>query len=124
MKMSDFEIVRDYRHAKNQVGQVQILADMNLCSKKEIEEVLERSGVKVLRADTPEEKRQSISYLYNEGKDDEEIATLIGLKPSSVGQIRVKLGLKKHKKRNLFDHISACDSLLKYNENAPFLNTF
>lgn len=99
MKMSDFEIVRDYRHAKNKVGQVQILADMNLCSKKEIENVLEQCGVKVLRADTPEEKRQSISYLYNEGKDDEEIATLIGLKPSSVGQIRVKLGLKKHKKK-------------------------
>jgi len=99
LKMSDFEIVRDYRHAKNQVGQVQILADMNLCSKKEIENVLEQCGVKVLRADTPEEKRQSILYLYNEGKDDEEIATLIGLKPSSVVAIRTKLGLKKHKKK-------------------------
>lgn len=99
MKMSDFEIVRDYRHAKNKVGQVQILADMNLCSKKEIENVLEKCGVKVLRADTPEEKRQSISYLYSEGKDDEEIATLIGMKPSSVGTIRAKLGLKKHKKK-------------------------
>ena len=94
MKMSDFEIVRDYRHAKNKVGQVQILADMNLCSKKEIEEVLEQHGVKVLRADTPEDKRQSVSHLYSEGKDDEEIATLIGLKPSSVGVIRAKLGLK------------------------------
>ena len=97
--MSDFEIVRDYRHAKNQVGQVQILADMNLCSKKEIENVLEKCGVKVLRADTPEEKQQSILYLYNQGKDDEEIATLIGMKPSSVGTMRVKLGLKKHKKK-------------------------
>ena len=99
MKMSDFEIVRDYRHAKNKVEQVQILADMNLCSKEEIEDVLEQGGVMVLRADTPEEKRQSVFYLYHKGIDDEEIATLIGLKPSSVGQIRVKLGLKKHKKK-------------------------
>ena len=31
---------------------------------------------------------------------------------------------KKEKERNLLDHISACDSLLKCNENAPFLNKF
>ncbi len=97
--MSDFEIVRDYRHAKNKVEQVQILADMNLCSKKEIQDLLEERGVKVLKTDTPEEKRQSISYLYSKGKTDEEIATLIGMKPSSVGVMRVKLGLKKHKKK-------------------------
>ena len=99
MKMSEFEILRDYRQAKNKVEQVQILADMNLCSKKDIEDFLEERSITVLKCDTPEEKCQSIAYLYGQGKTDEEIASSIGLMPSSVGIIRAKLGLKKHKKK-------------------------
>lgn len=105
MKMSEFEILRDYRQAKNKVEQVQILADMNLCAKKEMTEYLEKRGVTVLKCDTPEEKCQSIAYLYGQGKTDEEIASEIGLMPSSIGIIRAKLGLKKHKKRKLLTEV-------------------
>ena len=99
MRMSEFEILRDYRHARNKVAQVQILADMNLCSKKEVEDFLEERGVTVLKCSTLEERRETVRLLYNQGMHDEEIAVVTGLKPSSVGQIRIKLGLKKHKKR-------------------------
>ena len=99
MIMDDFEIERDYRHAKNKVQQIQILADMNMCSKKEIEDFLEERGVTVLKCSTLEERNETVRYLYNQGMYDEDIAIVTGLKPSSVGQIRIRLGLKKHKKR-------------------------
>lgn len=99
MIMSDFEILRDYRQAKNKIEQVKILADLNGCTKEEITECLEKQGVTVLKVDTPEEKRLSFLYLYNQGMTDEEIASDIGLKASSVREIRSKLGLKKHKKK-------------------------
>lgn len=99
MIMSEFEILRDYHQAKNKIEQVKILADLNGCTKKEITAFLEKRGVTVLKVDTPEEKRQSISYLHGEEMTDEEIATLIGLRASSVGVIRAQLGLKKHKKK-------------------------
>ncbi len=101
MIMSEFEILRDYRQAKNKVKQVKILADLNGCTKEEITECLENQGVTVLKVDTLEEKHSSILYLHNQGMIDEEIASDIGLKASSVSQIRSKLGLKKHKKRKL-----------------------
>lgn len=97
--MSEFEILRDYRQAKNKVNQIQILADMNTCSKKEIEDFLEERGVTVLKCDTLEERRETVRLLYHQGLHDEDIAIVTGLKPSSVGQIRIRLGLKKHKKR-------------------------
>ena len=99
MIMDDFEIERDYRHAKNKVEQIHILADMNMCSKKEIEELLEKRGVTVLKCSTLEERSETIRRLYYQGMYDEDIAIVTGLKPSSVGQIRQRLGLKKHKKR-------------------------
>lgn len=99
MRMSEFEILRDYRQAKNKVGQIQILADMNTCSKKEVEDFLEERGVTVLKCGTFEERRKTVNMLYNQGMFDEEIAVVTGLKPSSVAQIRHKLRLKKHKKR-------------------------
>ena len=97
--MSEFEILRDYRQAKNKVAQVQILADMNTCSKKEVEDFLEERGVTVLKCGALEERRETVRLLYHRGMYDEDIAVVTGLKPSSVGQIRIKLGLKKHKKR-------------------------
>ena len=97
--MSEYEILRDYRNAKNKIVQVQILADMNLCTKKEMTVYLEERGEAVLKNSNREERWEAISYLYGQGKHDEEIAEILGLKPNSVGQIRIKLGLRKHKKR-------------------------
>ena len=43
--MSDEEIVRNYREAKDKKKQVGILADLNVCKPEEIIEILKRGGV-------------------------------------------------------------------------------
>lgn len=43
--MTESEIVRNYREAKNKREQVTILADLNGCEKEEIIEILLRNGV-------------------------------------------------------------------------------
>ena len=47
MIMSDNEIVRNYQEAKNKKAQIEILADMNCCQKKDICEVLSNNGVEI-----------------------------------------------------------------------------
>lgn len=44
MMMKESEILSDYRQAKNQRKQIGILADMCLCSKSEIGEILKKNG--------------------------------------------------------------------------------
>lgn len=45
MQMTESEIVRDYREAKNKREQVTILADRNVCEKEEIIGILLKNGV-------------------------------------------------------------------------------
>lgn len=45
MHMTENEIVREYRGAKNKREQVTILSDLNSCEKEEIIEILLRNGV-------------------------------------------------------------------------------
>lgn len=44
MNMTIAAIVRDYKEAKDKRAQIQILADMNLCEKKEIEKILSQNS--------------------------------------------------------------------------------
>ena len=45
MTMTDNEIVRDYRAAKNKKMQIEILADLNTTTKDEIKKILKANGV-------------------------------------------------------------------------------
>ena len=45
MRMTENEIVRNYREAKNKREQVTILADLNRCCKEEIIDILLKNGV-------------------------------------------------------------------------------
>lgn len=45
MQMTDNEIVRNYREAKNKREQVTILADLNRCEKEHIIDILLKNGV-------------------------------------------------------------------------------
>ena len=47
MRMTDADICREYREAKNKKMQVTILADQNLCAKGEIARILIRNGMNV-----------------------------------------------------------------------------
>lgn len=44
MVMTNDEIVRDYRGARKKRDQVRILADLNLCTTKEIAQILSQAG--------------------------------------------------------------------------------
>ena len=47
MTMTNEEIARDYRQAKDGLTQAKILAELNQCSKEKIVEILQEQGVKV-----------------------------------------------------------------------------
>lgn len=46
MEMSAEEIVRSYREALDKKHQIEVLADLNICRKEDIVEVLKENGVK------------------------------------------------------------------------------
>lgn len=61
MKMTEAEILRDYREAKAKNKQIEILADMNLVTKKEMAQFLADNGMQVdkrLLAGKPGKKRK------------------------------------------------------------------
>ena len=100
MQMSEFEILRDYKEAKDKAEQVKILADMNLCTQKEIVDFLKRHGITAQNRNSwNDETIQRLKILHGQGMTDEEIADTMGLKCNYAGQVRRKLGLKRHKKR-------------------------
>ena len=47
MDMTPSAIVRNYKEAKDQKAQIRILADRNLCDKKDIEKILSDNGCKL-----------------------------------------------------------------------------
>ena len=55
MQMSDAEIVRSYKNAKDKRSQVGVLAELNACSKDLIREILSRNGI-----DAPKPGRKAV----------------------------------------------------------------
>lgn len=47
MQMTEAEIVRSYQSAAKQTQQIKVLAELNLCEKKDIREILEKHGCSV-----------------------------------------------------------------------------
>ena len=52
--MTEDEIVRSYRNAKNRNTQITVLAQLNACQTEEIEQILEQKGVIKKKQDVPE----------------------------------------------------------------------
>lgn len=118
MYMTDEEIRRDYREAKDRVKQIGILADMNATSKQEIREKLRelgeiktergsqvaegdadchtlraRNDTKVGEARVMDELRAM--QLYEEGLDDIEMADALGVKEEKIKAWRRRMKLKR-----------------------------
>lgn len=96
--MTADEIVTSYRQAKNPQLQIGVLADLNVCSRKEIKELLTAAGV---LAAPPEKKggrpvtfdTEQARRLWDEGLTDTEIAAQLGVPvPRFVGWRR-RVGL-------------------------------
>lgn len=102
MVQSEFEILRDYRQAKDKKEQIKILADMNLCTQKEVVELLVKHGINAkYRKSKNEAKLEKLKVLHSQGLTDEEMAEKLRFKPEYVRQLRVRLDLNKNKKRKL-----------------------
>jgi hypothetical protein len=54
MQMTDAQIIRSYRQAKNKYKQITILSQLNACSKKTIKDILEKNGIQTNREETDE----------------------------------------------------------------------
>lgn len=64
MTMTKDEIVRDYKAAKTPAKQIAVLADLNVCTKKEIVEILREAGCELpayynkKKQETPEQAKE------------------------------------------------------------------
>ena len=112
MYMTEADICREYRQAKDKQAQIGILAELNLCGQAEIAAVLARGGEDVPTVETPpaqvhrgHRRKGSRSWdtvraraLYDEGRTDQEIAKAVGVAPSTVLAWRRDNGLpSKHR---------------------------
>lgn len=111
MQMSEFEILQDYKSAKDKNKQISILADMNLCSCEEIIEILMKNGAvsgvkkkkipgakRAKRIKWTKEMENDVLRFFNEGDSIERIADKMGL---SEGAVRSKLANLKAKKKQV-----------------------
>lgn len=76
MKMTEDEIIRDYLEAKDKKKQVEILADMNLCTKKEMAQYLADHGMVVdkrLLAGKPGKRKEEPIFIPDEVELPEEL---------------------------------------------------
>lgn len=92
------EIVTSYRQAKNQQTQIGVLADLNVCTRKEIKELLTEAGAlqpppeskagRPVTFDTEEARR-----LWDEGLPDAEIAARLEIPTVRFAKWRQRVGL-------------------------------
>lgn len=92
------EIVTSYRQARNRQTQIGVLADLNVCTRKEIEDLLAEAGA--LKA--PPEKKggrpttfdtELARRLWSEGLTDTEIAAQLGIPVVRFAKWRQRVGL-------------------------------
>lgn len=67
-KMTDFDICKEYREAKNPSAQLKILAQLNCCSEKDILDILKRNN-EPLRKRTYTTKKESAEKAEEKDKE-------------------------------------------------------
>lgn len=93
------KIVTSYRQAKNQQTQIGVLADLNVCTRKEIKELLTEAGA--LQQPPPESKAgrpvtfdtEKARRLWDEGLTDAEIAARLEIPTVRFAKWRQRVGL-------------------------------
>lgn len=84
MQMREAEIVRDYRQAKNKGHQVGILAELNLCPKEEIINILKANGVS--QAELPRQRKRKEPTATEQGTKEPEIENTAESEPVAAGR--------------------------------------
>lgn len=84
MQMSENEIVREYSTAKNKGHQVEILAELNLCSKQKIIDILKANGVS--QAELPRQRKRKEPTATEQGTKEPEIENTAESEPVAAGR--------------------------------------
>ncbi len=113
MYMSEYEIIKDYGEAADKREQINILADLNCCSKDEIIAVLSKNGIplpkgvsaKGMKQEKKRGRTEPIEWtdamikrlrdLYESKASRENIAEVFGVSSSSIGRALEKFGIKE-----------------------------
>ena len=88
MFMSEFEIISSYRQAKCKTQQINILAEMNLCERSDIIELLQLNGempqknIGGVGQRWTEAECSRIERMFDANMTTKEIAAVYGFKPS------------------------------------------
>lgn len=104
LPMGAREIVASYRTAKNPKAQIDVLADLNGCSEKEIEEILVQLGaMKGAEKKKPNPRKINVDEerareLLAQGMTDEEAAAALGIGTHKFAEWRREVGLKPNRK--------------------------
>lgn len=92
------EIVTSYRQAKNPQLQIGVLADLNVCTRKEIKDLLAEAGA--LKAPPENKGGRPVTFdtelarrLWGEGLTDTEIAAQLGIPVVRFAKWRQRVGL-------------------------------
>lgn len=94
LPMTPDEIVTSYRAAANKPHQITVLADLNMCSRLEMREILVALGVLDGTAESEGKLDKALALkLYQEKKNDREIGEACGVTPASIAYWRNKEGL-------------------------------
>ena len=72
MEMAGVEIVSSYKNAANRNKQIQILADLNACTKKDITELLEAAGISIPKRKSSEKEKKTMA-MHEEAKEPESV---------------------------------------------------
>ena len=104
LPMGAKEIVASYRTARNPKAQIGVLADLNGCSEKEIEEVLVQLGaLKPAERKKPNPRKINVDgdaarELLEQGMTDEEATAALGIGTHKFAEWQREEGLKPNRK--------------------------
>lgn len=82
MQMSNEEIVRSYREAKNKAKQLEILAELNACDTQKIKDILIGSGMDHRRL--PRGEREKTAVQTEEARPEKEKRAAVKKKPENT----------------------------------------
>ncbi len=107
MEMTPEEIRRNYRQAKDPRNQIQILADLNVCSVAKIKNILGTGATKQRPRYWTDEMSQKLVSLKQAGVEWEELANMF-----NVSETAVKSHYGKMRKQYTTEHKGASESSL------------
>lgn len=121
MQMTENEIVRNYKQAKKKQEQIKILADLNLCTKKEIRDILEKHGCEVPRYGNRYTKSKPAETLILQNEEpirsNETPESVIALVKNRMAAINEQMKPLEHRLEELSAEYNTLSGWLKLTEN-------